>query len=50
MRDWERLRYHGPWSAAVKGSSALRAAVITACRDEAAHYNCKNIRKVLLGL
>ena len=47
MRQWEREQYHGPWDAAVRGSSALRAAIFTAFGDEVAQYNGKRITKIL---
>ena len=46
MRSWEILR-KGPWDAAVRGSSALRAAVLTAFGDEMAHYTGQEVAKIL---
>ena len=46
MRDWE-YEHKGPWDAAVRGSSALRAALLTAFGDEVATYSGLQVAKVL---
>ena len=44
--EWEQ-QHQGPWDAAIKGSSALRAAVIGALYDEVASLNHENVATIL---
>ena len=44
--EWE-YENRGPWDAAVRGSSALRAAILSAFHDEIAHYNDEYLTKIL---
>ena len=46
LQEWE-ARNKGPWDAAVRGSSALRAAIITLFHDEVASYSGEKIAKIL---
>ena len=49
MREWEADN-KGPWDAAVRGSSALRAAILTAFADEMGTYSGLEVAKVLWDL
>ncbi len=44
--EWEAL-HRGPWDAAVKGSSALRAAVLSMFHDELATLSEEEVAKIL---
>ena len=46
MRRWE-AEHKGPWDAAVRGSSALRAAILTTFGDEVAQYSGQEVAKIL---
>ena len=49
MRDWEADN-KGPWDAAVRGSSALRAAILIAFADEMGTYSGLEVAKVFWDL
>ena len=45
MSIWED-DHRGPWDAAVKGSSALRAAILSMFSDELAHLSNEEVAKI----
>ncbi len=46
ITDWD-VDHRGPWDAAVRGSSALRAALLSMFKDELAVYSEEEIVKIL---
>ncbi len=47
MLDMWEVDHRGPWDAAIKGSSALRAAVLAMFQDELATPTGEEVAKIL---